>query len=57
MAKTNSKIPINSMADDLSQGILVERLVIIKSEFKAEQYDSAKGSHRDEGHTQEPPRL
>jgi hypothetical protein len=45
------------MADDLSQGILVERLVIIKSEFKAEQYDSAKGSHRDEGHTQEPPRL
>jgi AraC family transcriptional activator of pobA len=51
MVKTNSKIPINSMADDLSQGISVERLVIRKSEFKAEQYDSAKDFHRDEGHT------
>jgi len=52
MAKTNSKIPINSMADELSQGISLERMVIRKSDFEGgEQYESAKDSHRDEGHT------
>lgn len=52
MAKRSSKISINSMADEFSQGISVERMVIMKSDFLAgEQYESAKNSHRDEGHT------
>ncbi|MEJ7559168.1 MAG: AraC family transcriptional regulator [Pedobacter sp.] len=52
MAKTNGKIPINSMADDFSQGISVERMIIRKSDFEAgQQYESANDSHRDDGHT------
>jgi AraC family transcriptional activator of pobA len=52
MSKTNSKIPINSMSDDFNHGISVERMVIKKSDFKAgQQYESAKDSHRDDGHT------
>lgn len=52
MAKTNTKIPINSMADEFSQGISLERMIIKKSDFNSgEQYESAKDSHRDEGHT------
>ncbi len=51
MSKQNKNIPINSMDDDFSQGISIDKLNIKKSDFKtAEQYESATQSHRDEGH-------
>jgi AraC family transcriptional activator of pobA len=51
MSKKNTKIPVNSMADDFSKGISIERMKFDKSDFKVEQYESAGDSHRDEGYT------
>jgi AraC family transcriptional regulator, transcriptional activator of pobA len=51
MPKNNNQIPVNSMADNFSQGISVDKINIKKSDFKtAEQYEKATQSHRDEGH-------
>jgi AraC-like DNA-binding protein/mannose-6-phosphate isomerase-like protein (cupin superfamily) len=48
----NKNIPVNSMADNFSQGISVDKISIKKSDFKtAQQYEEATQSHRDEGHT------
>jgi AraC family transcriptional activator of pobA len=50
--KNNKNIPVNSMADNFSQGISIDKISIKKSDFKtAEQYEGATQSHRDEGHT------
>ena len=40
------------MTDNFSQGISIDKISIKKADFKtAEQYEEAKQSHRDEGHT------
>lgn len=40
------------MANNFSQGISIDKINIQKSDFKtAEQYEDARQSHRDEGHT------
>ncbi|WP_298735636.1 AraC family transcriptional regulator [uncultured Chitinophaga sp.] len=52
MSRKNNNIPVNSMADDLSRGISIEKLSIKSSDFKTpRQYEEATRSHRDEGHT------
>lgn len=52
MPKNNKNIPVNSMADNFSQGISIEKISIQKSDFEtAQQYEEATQSHRDEGHT------
>ena len=52
MPKSNKKIPVNSMADNPSQGISIDKIRIKISDFKtAAQYEEATQSHRDEGHT------
>jgi AraC-like DNA-binding protein/mannose-6-phosphate isomerase-like protein (cupin superfamily) len=52
MPKNNKNIPVNTMADNFSQGISIDRLSIKKSDFKtAQQSEEAAQSHRDEGHT------
>ena len=52
MPKKNKNIPVNSMTDNFSQGISIDKVSIKKADFKtAEQYEEAKQSHRDEGHT------
>jgi AraC family transcriptional activator of pobA len=52
MPKKNNHIPVNSMADNFSRGISIDKINIKKSDFKtAQQYEESKQSHRDEGHT------
>jgi AraC-like DNA-binding protein/mannose-6-phosphate isomerase-like protein (cupin superfamily) len=52
MPKNNKNIPVNSMADNFSQGISIDKISIKRSDFKtAQQYEDATQSHRDEGHT------
>ncbi len=52
MSKKTKTIPVNFMADDPGQGIAIDRLSIVRSDFKPEQqYNEAKESHRDQGHT------
>jgi AraC family transcriptional activator of pobA len=52
MPVKKKNIPVNSMTDDLSQGISIDKINIKKSDFKTKQeYGQATHSHRDEGHT------
>lgn len=52
MPKNNKNIPVNSMDDNMGQGISIDRISIKKADFTtAGQYAEAKQSHRDEGHT------
>ncbi len=52
MPKKNKNIPINSMADNFSQGISIDKISIKRSDLKTTQhYEEAKQPHRDEGHT------
>ncbi|ANI89669.1 hypothetical protein A9P82_10445 [Arachidicoccus ginsenosidimutans] len=52
MLKNNKNIPLNSMADDFSQGIAVDKISIKQSDYTTEeQYEQAIQSHRDEGYT------
>lgn len=50
--KSRKNIPTNSMTDNFSQGISIDRISFEKSDFEtAELYEIARNSHRDEGHT------
>jgi AraC-like DNA-binding protein/mannose-6-phosphate isomerase-like protein (cupin superfamily) len=52
MSKKSKFIPVNSMTDPISRGISIDKISINKSDFiKAQQYEDATHSHRDEGHT------
>lgn len=52
MPKNNKNIPVNSMTDNFSQSISIDKISFKKSDFKtAQQYEAATHSHRDEGHT------
>lgn len=52
MSKNNKNIPTNSMADNFSQGISIDKMHIDSfNENKAEHFHEAKQSHRDEGYT------
>ena len=52
MSKINNRIPINSMSDNPGQGISIDKMTIKRSDFTTEvQYQEAKRSHRDQGHT------
>ncbi|WP_343632573.1 helix-turn-helix transcriptional regulator [Fluviicola sp.] len=52
MRKSNRTIPVNSMDEDFTRGISIDKLSIHKSDFKTvEQHETATESHRDEGHT------
>lgn len=52
MSKRKHDIPVNSMAEDFSRGISIDKLSIKKSDLiKSGQYKLATQSHRDEGHT------
>lgn len=52
MPKNNKNIPVNSMADNFSQGISIDRLNVKKSDFRTTQEsEEAAQSHRDDGHT------
>ncbi|MEJ5056110.1 helix-turn-helix domain-containing protein [Sphingobacterium sp. MYb382] len=52
MSKHNKNIPTNSMADDFSQGISIDKIYINSfNENKDEHFHEATQSHRDEGHT------
>jgi len=50
--KSRKNIPTNSMTDNFSQGISIDKISFKKSDFEtAELYEIATNSHRDEGHT------
>ncbi|MBB5634373.1 AraC-like DNA-binding protein/mannose-6-phosphate isomerase-like protein (cupin superfamily) [Pedobacter cryoconitis] len=52
MPKNKNNIPVNSMTDGFSQGISVDRIRIKNADFiTAQQYEEARSSHRDDGHT------
>ncbi|OJW36839.1 MAG: AraC family transcriptional regulator [Sphingobacteriales bacterium 46-32] len=52
MFQSNKNIPVNTIDDNLSRGIAIDKISIKKSDFKTqEQYEEASQSHRDEGHT------
>jgi len=52
MPKNKKNIPVNSMADNSSQGISIDRITIKNSDFlSTQQYEEARSSHRDDGHT------
>ena len=52
MLRNKKNIPVNSMTDNLSQGISIDKISIKKSDIKtAQQHEVATHSHRDEGHT------
>jgi AraC family transcriptional activator of pobA len=52
MPKNNKNIPVNSMSDDFSGGISIDRIHIKKTDFKsAQEYEQSTQSHRDEGYT------
>lgn len=52
MAKKQENIPVNSMADEFTQGIAIDKMSIKQYDFKAkEYYEEAHQSHRDEGYT------
>ena len=52
MCAVNRKIPVNAMAENFDQGITIDRMIIKNADFTTEaQYELAKQSHRDQGHT------
>lgn len=52
MQKDKKNIPVNTMTENFSRGISIDKISIKKSDFKTEaQHEEARQSHRDEGHT------
>jgi AraC family transcriptional regulator, transcriptional activator of pobA len=52
MSKKIKNIPVNSMADNFSKGISIEKIRIERSNVETvRQYEAGTHSHRDEGHT------